>query len=346
VNQIPRNTWGRDDASYSNCDRVHVLGVPTGLGAGDARTAHAVSNLVAAGLVGQLEQSGLSIAWQRVRANADTTCPMSPETRRACVIATASNVARSVERAIVNGERFLVLGGDHSIAAGTWSGAARAMRKAGPIGLVWIDAHMDAHVPETSPSGNWHGMPVAHLLGFGDNKLTALAGRYPAIRPESLCLVGVRSFEAEEAMLLQRLGVHVIRMEEVRRQGVAAALAKAFSIARCGTVGFGISLDVDSIDPTDAPGVSTPVPHGICGRAMVDLLRGTARDPNCLGLEIVEYNPAVDVNQKTRTLVTHLILEAFAAKFDPSYLSGARDEFHPRVSLTSNHKGAALPDEI
>jgi arginase len=186
------------------------------------------------------------------------------------------------------------------------------MRKAGRLGLIWIDAHMDAHVPETTPSGNWHGMPLAHLLGRGRPELSRLAGGPAAIEPEHLCLLGARSFEAEEASLLRKLGVSIIDAEEVRREGLRAALARALSIAGHGTIGFGISLDIDAVDPGDAPGVGTPVRHGMAGPALVEALQGTAAVPNFVGIEIVEYNPALDRQGRTRALVAELAVAAVA----------------------------------
>src|SRR5690606_610744 len=134
---------------------------------------------------------------------------------------------------------------------------------------------------------------------------TRLAGNAPTVRPENLCLVGVRSFEREEESLLHRLGVRTIDMNEVRRRGLAAALDEAVQVATSGTAGFGVSWDVDSVDPADAPGVGTPVAAGIEGEDLLRLLPEIASHSRCLGLEVVEYNPSLD-----RQCCTHdLILE-------------------------------------
>jgi arginase len=208
---------------------------------------------------------------------------------------------------VAGDERFLVIGGDHSCAIGTWSGVAAAWRDVGPLGLIWIDAHMDMHVPETSHSGAIHGMPVACLLGYGACKLTSIAGTRPALASEHLCLLGVRSFESEEAELAERLGVRVIGMDEVRARGIAAALAEAKAIATDGTAGFGISLDLDVFDPADAPGVGTPEPGGVRAAAFLDAWERLGRDLRCPGLEIAEYSPSRDKRGRTARLMTALV---------------------------------------
>jgi hypothetical protein len=158
-------------------------------------------------------------------------------------------------------------------ATGTWSGAAAALRPRGALGLLWIDAHMDAHRPHTSPSGNLHGMPLACLLGHGEPALATLAGA-PALAPAHVCLVGVRSYEAEEAQLLEQLGVRVFLMDEVRRRGLPAVLREAHAVVTRGTAGFGVTLDVDAVDPQEAPGVGTPAPGGLrAGSLLAELER-------------------------------------------------------------------------
>lgn len=194
-----------------------------------------------------------------------------------------------------------MLGGDHSCAIGTWTGIAQAI---GPLGLIWIDAHMDAHTPETTPSGMLHGMPVASLLGHGGPRLAARGSS--AFDPRRVCLVGVRSFEAAEAALLDRLGVRVFSMFEVRRRGLAEVMAEALAIARDGAASFGISLDLDAIDPRDAPAVGTAVPGGIRAADLRDALARLGSDPGCAALEITEYNPYLDRDGVTVRLVADI----------------------------------------
>ena len=205
------------------------------------------------------------------------------------------------------GEFFLVMGGDHSLAVGTWSGVARGMRGSGPLGLVWIDAHMDMHVPETTHSGAINGMPVAALLGYGSPKLTGIAGGRPALAPEHVCLVGARSFEPEEVVFAKRHGIRVIGMDEVARRGVADVLAEARAIATNGTAGYGVSLDLDAFDPSEAPGVGTPAPGGIHAREFLDVWTGLTDDPACRAIELVEFNPHRDQAGRTAQLLGTLV---------------------------------------
>lgn len=210
------------------------------------------------------------------------------------------------------GDALVTVGGDHSCAIGTWGGVAAGLRPRGPLGLVWIDAHMDMHTPDTTHSGRIHGMPLACLLGHGAPALVPVAGG--AVAPENLCLVGVRSFEPEEMALARRLGVRVITMDDVRRDGLDRALATARAIACHGTAGYGVSLDLDGLDPGDAPGVGSPVSGGIGARDLMPGWRRLTRDRNCLGIEIAEYNPRHDIGGRTAALMGRLVASSFGEK--------------------------------
>jgi arginase len=290
---------------------LRLLTVASGLGAGDARTAEAPAALMAAGLGARLAALGYDVDRHHLPLSRSDS-PSAADEKHAAISDICRAVAGEAADAIASGERMLVLGGDHSIAAGTWAGAARALRHRGPIGLVWIDAHMDAHTPATTPSGNWHGMPIAHLLGEGDAELAALAGDGPALEANAVSIVGVRSYEPDEAALLTRLGVRVIGMDEIVRRGLPAVMSDALAIARRASAGFGISLDIDAIDPLAAPGVGTPVAGGITPADLRAALAGIAAALDCLGLEVVELNPARDIGHRTRDLVLALIEHAFA----------------------------------
>lgn len=222
-------------------------------------------------------------------------------------------MARRTEELIARGRIPVVLGGDHSCAIGTWKGAARALSARGSLGLIWIDAHMDAHTAETTPSGKLHGMPLACLLGHGDPQLTAIAGG-AQLDPRRVCLVGVRSFETGEAALLRRLGVRVFFMHEVAHRGLAAVMKDALAIVRGNDGAYGISLDLDAVDPRDAPGVGSPVPHGIRGFELRRALSQFRRDPALAGLEIVEYNPHRDQRGATARLAGDAIRALLAPR--------------------------------
>ncbi len=215
------------------------------------------------------------------------------------VAALCARLADEVAGVLQAGHFPLVVGGDHSCAIGTWSGVHRALASAGPLGLIWIDAHMDSHTFATTPSGQIHGMPLACLLGHGDAALTGIAGPQAKLRPEHVCLIGVRSYEAGEAALLHRLGVRVFDMEEIRRRGLADVFGEALAIVRQGTAGFGVSVDLDALDPAEEPGVGTPVPGGLHRAELADALSQLRGDPAFAAMEIVEYNPRRDRRHAT-----------------------------------------------
>lgn len=285
---------------------VRMFGAAIGRGAADEGCALGAHALRRAGLRQRLQQGGRNAKWET------TIVARRNGSELAAVRQFSRELARPVCAAVQRNQLPLVLGGDHSCAIGTWSGVASALRPRGALGLVWIDAHMDAHLPHTSPTGNLHGMPLACLLGHGDSVLARLAGT-PALRPEHVCLVGVRSFEEGEAELLERLRVRVIAMDEVRRRGLEDCLAEATRIACDGTAAYGLSLDVDGLDPDDAPGVGTPVPDGIRGDELRRALSGFAGDPRLAALEVVEYNPLHDPAGVTARLVLDLTAAALGA---------------------------------
>ncbi len=214
----------------------------------------------------------------------------------------ASAVADSVER----GRLPCVLGGDHSCAGGTWTGVARATK--GDLGLVWIDAHMDAHTPRTSHTGRLHGMPLAWLLGEDDDPLYGLTTG--VIEPKHVALIGVRSFEPEEKARLDHLGVRVVYMEEVARRGIGSVLDEALAIATRGTKAFGVSIDLDVVTPDEAPAVGTPVPDGVSGADLGRALQGIGERGNLAAIELVEYTPRLDPTGRTARVAVDLLVSA------------------------------------
>ncbi len=211
-----------------------------------------------------------------------------------------------------NRQPFCVIGGDHSCGIATWSAVAHANREKGDIGLIWIDAHMDSHTLETTSSHNIHGMPVAHLLGEGKESLHQLLDHQPKIKPSNMCLVGVRSYQNGEAALLERLGVKIYFIEEVLQRGIDVVLEEACQHVSQSTCGFGVSIDLDAVDPIDAPGVGCPEPGGIVGEELVVALRSIAKQHLILGLEIAEFNPINDQNQKTAKLMVNLLKAVYS----------------------------------
>ncbi|MBS1142146.1 MAG: arginase [Proteobacteria bacterium] len=215
------------------------------------------------------------------------------------------NLADEVALAMRAGEFPVVIGGDHSVAIGTWSGVARAVSE--PVGLLWIDAHLDSHTPETSYSGAIHGMPLACLLGRGDKRLLNLGIDGPQVSAAHTVVLGPRSYEPEELALLQRMQVRIIDSEEILRRGFAECLAEAIAIVGSAPAGFGVTLDLDAIDPQLAPGVGSPEPDGLVVKDAVLAIRRIAGQPGLKALEIVEYNPDRDRQGTTAGLISDLI---------------------------------------
>jgi ornithine--oxo-acid transaminase len=213
-------------------------------------------------------------------------------------------LADRVESTLASGALPLVLGGDHAIAIGTWRGVARQLAPRGGLGLIWIDAHLDSHTPDTTHSGNIHGMPLAALLGEGGPDMTDIPG--PRLDPDHVCVIGARAWEPEELARLTRLGVRIFGMDEVRRRGLATILGEALTIARSATVGFGVSVDLDALDPVAAPGVTCPEPLGLDPRDLADNLHALRACADLVALEIVEYVPAADPHGRTADWVVAL----------------------------------------
>ena len=210
-------------------------------------------------------------------------------------------LALAVRHAVATQQFPIVIGGDHSIAVGTWNGQQE------PFGLIWIDAHMDAHTPETTPSQACHGMPLAALLGYGAPEMAKLLRKEPVLKPERTVLIGIRSFESEEAALLKKLGVKIYFIDEVKKRSLQEIIPEAIEHAAKGTNRFGISLDLDVFSPDVAPGVDTPVSGGIEKEDLLSLLASITKDQRLIGFEMVEYNPMRDKAHKTRALCTEIM---------------------------------------
>ncbi len=211
----------------------------------------------------------------------------------------------------------LILGGDHSLAAGSVSGVAEFYRRQGQkIGVIWIDAHSDINTPDTSPSGNVHGMPLAALLGLGPDTAGArsLAFR-PRLPPENTVLVGVRDVDAAERENIRRAGMaEVYTMRDIDERGMRTVMEEALRAAGRGTAGYHVSLDMDWIDPEDAPGVGTPVRGGATYREAHLAMEILADHGRMFSFEIVEVNPVIDEHNRTADLAVELACSAFGKK--------------------------------
>lgn len=267
---------------------VRCLGVASALGAPFAGCEEAPARLAEAGLANVLRHNGLDATWQNL--------VVSDKLERLL-----RDLADAAELAIKRGDHLLIVGGDHTQAAGVWRGIGQALGQA--PGLIWIDAHLDAHTPASSPSGNRHGMPLAALLGQGEPAMVAVAG--PSLDPARTAVIGARSYEPAELERLQALGVRIFPMSEVEERGLPAVFAEARQRVEGGP--WGISLDVDALDPAAAPGVSTPADAGLWPHDLAQAWYGALRERNFVALEIAEYNPGRDVAGRTAAAIGMLL---------------------------------------
>jgi arginase len=209
----------------------------------------------------------------------------------------------------------MVLGGDHSVAAGTVAGVAEFYRRQNhKIGLIWIDAHTDINTPESSPSGNVHGMPLAATMGLGPAELANILNFSPKVKPENCVLVGVRDIDAIEKENVRKTGIGVFTMRDIDERGMRTVMEEALRMAGRGTAGYHVSLDMDWVDPEDAPGVGTPVRGGATYREAHLAMEIIADHGRMLSFEIVEVNPVIDEHNRTADLAVELALSAFGKK--------------------------------
>jgi arginase len=195
------------------------------------------------------------------------------------------------------------------------AGVAEFHRRLGQkVGLIWIDAHTDINTPETSPSGNVHGMPLAAIMGLGPAELANIFDFSPKVAPENCVLVGVRDIDAVEKENVRRAGIEVYTMRDIDERGMRAVMEEALRIAGRGTAGYHISLDMDWIDPEDAPGVGTPVRGGATYREAHLVMEAIADHGRMTSFEIVEVNPVIDEHNRTADLAVELALSAFGKK--------------------------------
>jgi arginase len=231
------------------------------------------------------------------------------------IVETCTLVAEMVDDALGAGKLPLVLGGDHSIAVGTVSGASRYFHRRGEkLGLIWIDAHTDMNTPESSPSGNVHGMPLACCIGQGPPELTNMFGYSPKVDAANVALVGIRSVDVTERDIVQRSGVHAFTMRDIDERGMRSVFEEAIRIAGDGTAGIHVSLDMDAVDPREAPGVGTPVDGGITYREAhlaMEMLGDTGR---VTSMEVVEVNPVMDEANRTAILAVELVMSAMGKR--------------------------------
>jgi arginase len=298
--------------------KATIIGVPMDLGAGRRGVDMGPSAIRIAGLNQAIALLGYEVT---DAGNVNVHPPeavreLNPRARYLPQIADAAEeLSVKVEAALEEGALPVVLGGDHSIAIGSVAGLASYHRKRGKrVGIIWLDAHTDSNTPETSPSGNIHGMPLAVLLGRGARELTHVGGFAPKVLPENAAIIGARSVDPGERELLKSLGIRVFTMSEVDERGMADVVFEAVEIASLGTAGFHVTMDMDFIDPFYAPGVGTPERGGATYRESHFAMERIADSRRVLSVELTEVNPVFDTANQTALLAVELILSALGKK--------------------------------
>jgi arginase len=294
--------------------RVSIIGAPCGFGASVAGVDLGPAAMRVAGLRQRVARLGYEV---RDLGDLRFECPAEPpphgeklrylrEIKAACVL-----LAEDVKKALQAGELPIVLGGDHSIAIGSVAGVSSFYREQGrSLGLVWFDAHADMNTPETTPSGNIHGMPLAVLLGHGTPELTDIEGFSPKLDPRFCAHVGARDVDEGERELIRRLGMRFFTMREIDERGMSACMDEAIAIASKADAGYHVTLDVDALDPGDAPGSGTVVRGGLTYREAHLAMEKISEAGGAVSLEVVEINTALDINNRTAELGVELILSA------------------------------------
>jgi arginase len=306
------------EVSLSRPASISILGAPLDLGAGRRGVDMGPSALRVAGLNARVASLG-----HRVEDLGNVAVVQQeshkPGARNARylqpIAATCQELAERVE-AIARAGRFpLVLGGDHSVAVGTISGVSAAFRKKrSKLGVVWMDAHTDMNTPRTSPSGNVHGMPLACIVGHGPKELTHIFGYAPKVDPKNVVLVGIRDVDATERPVVRESGVHVFTMRDIDERGMRNVMEEAIVLASDGTDGIHLSLDMDGVDPDEAPGVGTPVRGGFSYREAHLAMEILSDSRRVVSMEVVEVNPVLDEANRTALLAVELVLSALGKR--------------------------------
>jgi len=298
--------------------KIRIIGVPMDLGASRRGVDMGPSALRVAGLQARIKQLGHQV---EDIGNISVKQPeeMSYGEKRAKYLAEIADACKDlgaiVEKSLEESMLPVVLGGDHSIAAGTLSGIAAYFKKREKkIGLIWLDAHGDINTPESSPSGNVHGMPLAAAMGYGAMELVELQGFKPKVEPQNISLVGIRDLDTQEKKLAKKSGVHVFTMRDIDERGMREVMSDALKYAMDDTDGISVSLDMDFVDPSDAPGVGTPVRGGVTYREAHLAMEMIADTEAMASLEIVEINPVIDEHNRTALLGVELVLSGLGKK--------------------------------
>lgn len=265
-----------------------------------------------AGLLEKLEQLGLSVVdYGDIAINRPQHLAKERLNNLEAVVKANEALAKAVDKICQANDFPLVLGGDHSIAMGTLAGTAKHCKN---LGVIWFDAHGDLNTEETSPSGNIHGMPLAASLGLGHPSLTGIGGYTKKVKPEHIVMIGIRSLDEGEKKLIKKLGINVYTMHEIDRLGMTRVMEEAIAYVSKGTDGVHLSVDLDGLDPSDAPGVGTPVIGGMTYRESHLAMEMLAEAKIITSAEFVEVNPILDEKNKTASVAVALIGSLFGEK--------------------------------
>lgn len=293
--------------------QVGIIGAPVDLGADRRGVDMGASAIRYAGLEAALQASG-----HVVRDFGNVAAPLAEGVESGTshlkylgpILAMSQELAGKVSEIIDAGFLPLTLGGDHSVSLGSVTGVSRRKK----VGVIWFDAHGDFNVSSTSPSGNIHGMVLSALAGQGDPRLVDLDGRSPQVSPENISLVGVRELDPGERNLLKQLGVQVFTMHEVDRLGIPTVVGQAAERVLRGTEGIHLSLDLDVVDPRQAPGVGTPVMGGLTFRETHLAMELLAEIGKIVSMDVVEVNPVLDNHNETARLAMAFTLSALGKR--------------------------------
>lgn len=310
---MPQHAIPSDTTPHSP---IELIGVPIDLGASRRGVDMGPSAMRLSSLVTRLRALGLT-----VRDTGNVSVPDRSsvddafEARLHAITDVCAHLAERTATAVRAGHRPLILGGDHSLSAGSVAGTATALHERGQrTGLIWLDAHADINTPETSLSGNVHGMPMAHLLGLGDARLSHLASVFPAVLPRHAVYVGLRDLDVAEQVTVRALGMRAFTMRDIDERGLRAVMDDAMTVATSGTGGIHVSCDLDWIDPREAPGVGTPVRGGATLRE-AHLAMEIIHDSGALrAMDLVEVNPILDERNTTAELAAEIVASAFGRR--------------------------------
>ncbi|MEO8662507.1 MAG: arginase [Bryobacteraceae bacterium] len=301
-----------------NKSHIAVIGAPLDLGAGRRGVDMGPSAVRVANLYAKLASMGYTVEdLGNVNVEQAESVPDGPANAKYLpqIAATCEQLAAQVETAISSDKFPIVIGGDHSVAAGTVAGVASRFHRDGQtIGLIWIDAHADMNTPSSSPSGNVHGMPLACIIGKGPKELTDIGGFAPKVDPHNVAIVGLRDVDDKEKAHVHKTGVRGFTMRDIDERGMRAVMEDAIRIATAGTEGFHLSFDMDSVDPDEAPGVGTPVRGGITYREAHLAMEIISDSGKLVSMEVVEVNPVLDVSNRTALLAVELIMSALGKR--------------------------------